>query len=1151
MAATAAALALSYFAPAGFGSLFYVAGYYAGNALFGKPTKVEGARLTDLKITSSGPGVGIPKIFGTVRIAGNRFWTSEVREIKHKKKSGKGMGGNKTITTEYTYEVDFAISLGEGPITDISQIYANDELIYDISNTNEGYIGDLDAKFKIYKGTENQLPDPTIEAVKGVGKTPAYRGTAYIVFTNFNLSKFNNQLPNLTFKVINSDSSVELTQTSRNDFNLNDYNFRGAGEKGVYYNSVNKSIIAVTSDFRGLVRINPFSNVIEAKTYNSSYYLFNIDQNGDAYHPSQISFTYDGNLIVAGSLSGERGVFVFDGDSLSLLNFYKKSDYEKISNIERFFIPPKFIYSSLMSTYFGLYSNINDDYKRKILILQNSFLMIPTGFLQIELERNTGRKNNSIAPNGGNSIWTLDQSTKNAYFLSYQNYESNDENEKRYIGLSRINLESSILEEEYVDLIADNKDGLLYIVDMFFDETTRNIILIYSFNNKINVMRYNVDTNVKSYDKEIDLNSTIISWTYDIDSRSIYIYYNSDSDGNPYVKFDFDLSTYEIIYIDHKAYINSNYNNNLSYMPELSTLFYAGSSGNAVDGPILLRNVGKRLKDGTMNLSNVVTSIATSSGLTVDDIDVTSLSNDIVRGFVIANTTEIRSVLEQLAQAFNFDIVETGYKIKFIKRGKNTISKVINRDELGAMTFSQSPEYGTIFERNRTAELELPKLININYYDVDNDYNQNTQESKREVVDTEQLITIDLPLVLTKDEAKEIVQRIMYSSWAERDTYNFKTTYDYIELEPCDIIQVVDNNAVYTMKITSKDDAQGILSFTAVSQDSTTYDQQGVRGAVRNYRKQTVTTVSTTKTYFLDIPIVQNSDNNAGFYVGASAQSSSMKWDGSILFTDTDQNGDYDKSIKSFDQNVTAGFAKKLGDFAGGNVFDYDNQLIVNMNIGTLVSVTEDKILNYSNIAVVGNELIQFKNAELIADKQWKLTGLLRGRWGTEEYISTHTDGERFVLMDINSIERAITDQSIINQNMFYKNATYSLYVQDTAPIPFTNTANGLKPYPVDDVQSNRDGSGNINISWKPRVRGNGILMDYNDVYDLDSDSYDLEFYNSNNNIVRTVNVSSKNFTYTASMQNADFGSLQSSVTMKIFKRNAIIGRGKVKNYVA
>lgn len=48
--------------------------------------------------------------------------------------------------------------------------------------------------------TNSQNPDPTMEAVEGSGNVPAYRGLAYIVFSDFDLGA-SGRVPFFSFQV--------------------------------------------------------------------------------------------------------------------------------------------------------------------------------------------------------------------------------------------------------------------------------------------------------------------------------------------------------------------------------------------------------------------------------------------------------------------------------------------------------------------------------------------------------------------------------------------------------------------------------------------------------------------------------------------------------------------------------------------------------------------------------------------------------------------------------------------------------------------------------------------------------------------------------------------------------------------------------------
>ncbi|GLS79511.1 hypothetical protein GCM10007893_02850 [Paracoccus marinus] len=153
--------------------------------------RIEGQRMDSLRVTSATEGVVIPRLYGRMRIGGNIIWATDFREETnvHRQGGGKG-GGQKVTTTEYLYYASFAVALCEGKITGIGRIWADGEIV-DLS----------EATWRWYPGSEAQAPDPFIAAKMGVGNTPAYRGTAYVVFEELPLARFGNRLPQLSFEV--------------------------------------------------------------------------------------------------------------------------------------------------------------------------------------------------------------------------------------------------------------------------------------------------------------------------------------------------------------------------------------------------------------------------------------------------------------------------------------------------------------------------------------------------------------------------------------------------------------------------------------------------------------------------------------------------------------------------------------------------------------------------------------------------------------------------------------------------------------------------------------------------------------------------------------------------------------------------------------
>ena len=182
-------------------------GALAGSALF--PTKLPpfvGPRINDLRVQSSAPGVAIAQLYGdSMRVAGQLIWAQPINEVVSEEDLG-GKGGPEQTSTTYAYFCDFTVALCEGPIDSIRRIWANNVIYYDVSDqTNaEALIasGNYAQYFKVYLGTETEEADPTEQAALGAANTPAYRGTARVVFTQLPLAPYGNRLPNFEFEVV-------------------------------------------------------------------------------------------------------------------------------------------------------------------------------------------------------------------------------------------------------------------------------------------------------------------------------------------------------------------------------------------------------------------------------------------------------------------------------------------------------------------------------------------------------------------------------------------------------------------------------------------------------------------------------------------------------------------------------------------------------------------------------------------------------------------------------------------------------------------------------------------------------------------------------------------------------------------------------------
>jgi hypothetical protein len=184
------------------GAVGALIGQQIDGKLFG-PKARHGPRLGDLAVQTSNYGSQIPKIFGTMRVAGTVIWSTDLRE--QKAKSGGGKGQPKTVT--YSYSASFAVVLSGLPVAEVRRIWADGKLLRGAAGDFKSEVG----AFRLHPGSEDQAADPLIVAAEGAGGAPAYSGLAYAVFEDLQLADFGNRIPSLSFELVaESEASLKM-----------------------------------------------------------------------------------------------------------------------------------------------------------------------------------------------------------------------------------------------------------------------------------------------------------------------------------------------------------------------------------------------------------------------------------------------------------------------------------------------------------------------------------------------------------------------------------------------------------------------------------------------------------------------------------------------------------------------------------------------------------------------------------------------------------------------------------------------------------------------------------------------------------------------------------------------------------------------------
>lgn len=490
-----------------------------------------------------------------------------------------------------------------------------------------------------------------------------------------------------------------------------------------------------------------------------------------------------------------------------------------------------------------------------------------------------------------------------------------------------------------------------------------------------------------------------------------------------------------------------------------------------------------------ITLGEIVTDICERAGVQPAQLDVSALSDE-VRGYVWSGRMEARRALEPVMGAFFSEMVESANVLKFVKRGQASVATIAQSDMGAHMTDAQLADPLQI---KRAQEPELPHEIALNYLDVDANYLVGTQYSRRLTGGSFNDVSINMPIVLTANEAKRIVDAMLYEAWVQRSRYEVPLSRKYALLEPTDVVDLVLDENTYTARLRTKQEGQGLVQFEGTGYDASIYTQ-ATPGSPVPSGTTSVGADSPTNLLLLDIPLLRDQDDTYGFYSVAGPLAG--RWSGAKLFKSADALLYADTGV-SYPTAGSIGYsATALADFGGGNVFDQVNTVDVSLSSGSLASHTELEVLNGLNAAYLGGEIIQFKNATLLSTGVYRLSLLLRGRLGTEWAMRKHIVGESFALLSLEPLRRVDAPAADFGVVRYYKGVTFNTLLEQAAAKNLVLQAVCLKPLSPVRVTGSRDGSNNVTFTWIRRARKSQGWANYVDVpLDEPTESYEVDVF--------------------------------------------------------
>ncbi|MBV2206666.1 MAG: phage tail protein [Pseudomonas sp.] len=593
--------------------------------------------------------------------------------------------------------------------------------------------------------------------------------------------------------------------------------------------------------------------------------------------------------------------------------------------------------------------------------------------------------------------------------------------------------------------------------------------------------------------------------------------------------------------------------NNLTLHGELpNTGFYLSAdsldNGFAFSGGNLYR-LTDRVTQGMATLDQIVQAECLKSNLlTAGDVDVSSLT-DTVHGYRITRVAALRSGIEPLQAGFPFDAVQSGYRVKFVRRGNLSSIATISADELGARA-DQKP--GNRITTVREMDSQLPVRVTISFIDIAREYDVGEQYAERLNTDSVNVQTVELPVVLTATQALQKAETLLYMYWMERYEFSFALPPSFRHLEPSDVVTVSTGSETFSLRLTRiQYQVDGSMDCTARLNDPSTYVSTAI-GADGVVSSGTIRQPGRTLYELLDIPAMGDGVDAYRFPVALGGYSAT--WASGSLYRSMDGGANW-RAVNDFQYPSIFGHVLNvIGAPADSRVFDKSNALQCFIYGGQqLNSVSERSLLGGANHFAYGDdgrwEIIAAQNAVLQGDGTYVLTDLLRGRFGTEWAAASHTINDRVVLLDLATLQWCESSAGAVGLPVDYRGITSGRALDSDFSRSFTYRAVNLKCLSPVWLNGNRHPTTNDwTLTWVRRTRQGGEWRDGIDApLGEASEAYEVEIYTSAAyaTLKRTLTgLTTASATYTSAQQVTDFGSNQATLYVKVYQLSANVGRG-------
>jgi hypothetical protein len=504
-----------------------------------------------------------------------------------------------------------------------------------------------------------------------------------------------------------------------------------------------------------------------------------------------------------------------------------------------------------------------------------------------------------------------------------------------------------------------------------------------------------------------------------------------------------------------------------------------------------------------------------------------------VDGYVLDRAMSPREAIDPLAALFGFDPAINGEAIRFVsRRGKAAL--LLSEDDLAA------GKDGALVTLTRAQESELPHEIALSFSDSEFDYQTARVLSRRLEGYSARQSEAQAAVMTHRANAQMLADIWLRDVWIGRETAEFALRPGLAPLQPGDLVRVgaaAGGRLFQIQRIT--DGAARQVSARAV--DRSVYDATAPRLARLAVKSPAI--VGPPRVLVLDLAIARDDPAPLSYVAGFADP-----WPGSLAIWRL-AGGGYD-GFGVIERRATVGDTLDILRAGPVGRFDNGSSVTVKLGAGQLASVDDAAALaGRTTMAIRGAdgawEIFAFTRAELVGEKTYRLSRLLRGLGGEAHLAARDAPAGAPIVLLNDAIVPLAGKTSEIGAPATYRIGPAERDYADPVFVQATVAASrkALTPYAPTQARARRTGDGVV-IGFIRRGRVDADAWEAVEIpLGEASEAYELEIALPGDGR-RLLATSSVSALYPASMEIADFGAPQTSLTVSIHQMSAVAGRG-------